>query len=129
MRRTGFIPEPTILSLITCEVSLPIYCSAENDAGIICPSCKTSLSALLSSGEAGCPDCYTVFGDILFPTSLTPESANGARMPSSRRYDIERIRKINDLRSSIKSAVESENYELAASLRDEVRRLESQKRA
>ena len=50
-------------------------------------------------------------------------------MPSSHRTSIDRIRSINDLKARIKIAIETENYELAATLRDEIRKLESSKRA
>ncbi len=123
-----FIPEPTLLSLTRNDRSHQLYCSADtNEEAAVCPSCSTSLVSLISGGYAGCPECYTVFCDLIFPTALTPENAKGARMPSSRRESIERLRSISELRSKIRLAIESENYELAASLRDEVRRLESGK--
>lgn len=129
-RATPLIPEPTLTSLCKEDSPLPIYCSAnESDLSSTCPYCSTSLESVVTRGRAGCPECYTAFCDLLFPTSLTPESAHGARMPSSRRALIDRVRSINELKSRIKIAVETENYELAASLRDEIRKLESQKRA
>ena len=124
----SFLPNPTLLSMTRTEQPIQIYCSANaNEEAAVCPSCSTSLVSLVSGGFAGCPECYTVFCDLIFPVSLSPESSRGARMPSSRRDSIERIRSISELRSKIRLAVESENYELAASLRDEVRRLESGK--
>ncbi len=129
-RSTPFIPQPSLTSLCSHRASLPLYCSAnEADISSTCPYCSTSLESIVTKGRAGCPECYTVFCDLLFPPSLTPESARGARMPSSRRSAIDRIRSINELRSRLKIAVETENYELAASLRDEIRKLEAQKRA
>ena len=127
-KASPFLPVPTVLSLTQIDRSHQLYCSADtNEEAAVCPSCSTSLVSLVAGGYAGCPECYTVFCDLIFPTALTPENARGARMPSSRRESIERIRSISELRSKIRLAVESENYELAASLRDEVRRLESSK--
>jgi protein-arginine kinase activator protein McsA len=124
-----FIPEPSLYSLCSKRQQIAIYSSAgESDLSTSCPYCSTQLETILSKGITGCPECYTAFACFLFPASLTPESARGARMPSARRASIDRIRAINDLRSRIRVAVESENYELAASLRDEIRKLESQKR-
>ena len=125
-----FIPKPTLTSLLLDEVSLHSYCSAnESELSSPCPYCSTSLESAVSRGRVGCSECYTAFCDFLFPSSLAPESARGARMPSSHRTSIDRIRSINDLRARIKIAVETENYELAATLRDEIRKLESPKRA
>ena len=126
---SSFLPCSSLLSLAPINVTNPLFCSADtNEEAAVCPSCSTSLVSLIAGGYAGCPECYTVFGDHIFPTALSPENSRGARMPSSRRESIERIRSISELRSKIRLAVESENYELAASLRDEVRRLESSKR-
>ena len=125
-----FIPEPSLYSLCAKKPSFAIYSGAsESDLSMSCPYCSTQLETIISKGTVGCPECYTAFSCFLFPASLTPESAKGARMPSSRRASIDRVRAINDLRSRIRIAVETENYELAASLRDEIRKLESQKRA
>ena len=128
IRALPFIPEPTLTTLIAPETTSSIYCSAtESELSSTCPYCSTTLDTILSCAHVGCPECYSAFSDLLFPVSLTPEIARGARMPSSRRATIDRIRSINDLRSRIKMAVETENYELAATLRDEIRRLETQK--
>ena len=125
-----FTPQPTLTSLQPLHTSLPIYCSADEQLLMTsCPHCSTSLETAMSRGRLGCPDCYSIFADALLPSSLSAECARGARMPSSRRSAIDRIRSINDLKSRLKIAVESENYELAATLRDEIRRLEAIKRA
>lgn len=125
-----YIPTPTLTSLLRDDIGFHFYCSAsESDYSTPCPYCSTTLESITLRGRVGCPECYTAFCDLLFPSSRTPESARGARMPSSHRTSIDRIRTINDLKTRIKIAVETENYELAATLRDEIRKLESQKRA
>ena len=47
-----------------------------------------------------------------------------ARMPSSRRAFIDKKKALEALKADIKVAIEKENYELAASLRDKVKKLE-----
>lgn len=127
---TPLIPSPTLNSLQPPEPPLPLYCpSNDSDIQSSCPYCATALDIIVSTGKAGCPECYTVFADNLLPASLNAETAHGARMPSSHRATIDRARSINDLKSRIRIAVETENYELAATLRDEIRRLESPKRS
>ncbi len=125
-----FTPTPTLTSLQAPHTALPSYCSADETLLLTaCPHCSTSLESYISRGRLGCPECYTLFADSLLPSSLSAECAKGARMPSSRRTAIDRIRSINDLKSRLRIAVETENYELAATLRDEIRRLEAMKRA
>lgn len=124
-----FIPTATLLSLSSLQVE-GLFSNQEEDRGrAVCPYCATTLESICEKGRAGCPECYTVFGDALFPSSRTPESAQGARMPSSRRALIDRLRSIAELKAQIKIAIESENYELAATLRDKIRKLEGSRRA
>ena len=124
-----FIPEPTLSALI-CSEPLALYVrQAEGGGRVICPYCATPLDTVTQKGRVGCSECYTVFADSLFPSSLSPERAEGARMPSSYKAEIDRTRSISELKAKIRIAVESENYELAATLRDKIRKLEGSQRA
>ncbi len=121
-----FFPELSLLSLSAPHALGGIYCARnEGVTGSVCPHCSTSLETASSSGHVGCPECYTVFSELIIPSSACAESAHGARMPSSRRERFGRLRSIAELKAQIKLAVESENYELAATLRDKIRKLET----
>ncbi len=124
-----FIPTPTLTSLSIIDRSSLYYHRDEQTDRVTCPSCATSLESAVKRGKVGCPECYTVFAEALFPSALSAESAPGARMPSSRRALIDRARRIKELKAEIKIAVESENYELAATLRDKIRKLENTRKA
>ena len=125
---TSFLPSPTLFAFTKEDISLHIFCSAEEDQmRSACKVCSTSLEEIVRSGRFGCTECYASFSDSLFPSSLTLDNAKGMRMPSSRRDRLDRARLISDMRLKIKVAVEKENYELAATLRDEIRKLEAQK--
>ena len=78
------------------------------------------------SGEIGCPECYATFGGTLLPASPTPTSAYAARMPSRRRARLDREKNLNELRVKLRRAIDSEDFELAATLRDNIRALEKQ---
>ncbi len=120
-----FIPSSSLFSLSEQSRNmLPIY-AAEADGGERkCHFCSTSISLVRRTGRVGCPECYSLFDELLFPSILTVDSAIGARMPARRRTAIERRRNIAALKLKIKLAVEAENYELAATLRDEIKKLE-----
>ncbi len=124
-----FLPTPTLSRLQEENELFRIYCSPRTKRGeSVCPRCATALETVLKTGRASCPDCYTVFAELLIPSSLSEGSAAYARMPLSRRESIDRTRSIAGLKDQLKIAVEAENYELAASLRDKVRKLESVQR-
>ncbi len=89
-----------------------------------CKRCGTKLSDIMEKGIAGCGECYEIFlpcFTVFAPISLD----KGARMPNSHRKSIERAQEISKLKSDIKQAVEAENYELAAALRDKIKKLEN----
>lgn len=95
---------------------------------IRCDNCGLSYDDFRHLGQLGCSSCYTSFDRQLEPilkkihgntihTGKVPVRAGGtARF----RQDIERLRK------ELATAVGSEEYERAAQLRDEIRRLEEQ---
>ena len=129
-RGTVFIPEPHLYSLVCARSELPIYLSAADGnvtASQKCSFCGTDLESVRQSGTVGCAGCYSVFAPFILPSTLTPEAAEGARMPSRRRAAIERQRSIGNMKNKLRLAVETENYELAASLRDKIRELELHK--
>jgi len=91
----------------------------------VCPACGESYSDFRSTGLMGCEKCYTAFAEkveeILIKRNDSARYAHdGADAAESRRVSIRR------LRGRMKTAIESEDYEQAARLRDEIRELEKQ---
>jgi len=95
-----------------------------------CNLCGVSLSEIVKSSRLGCAQCYETFYAQLKPTlqrihgalehtGKTPEDGN----PELRRRR-EQEQQLADLREQIAQAVKDENYEQAAQLRDEIRKLE-----
>ncbi len=124
----SYTPDCRLFSLSPAATAFPIYASSDDDGKTRCQYCSSSLEAVISSGELGCPECYSAFSKILFPMSLDCENAAGARMPQSRRANIDRIHMLAQMKKKLREAVDSENYELAATLRDEIRRLDGEKK-
>jgi protein arginine kinase activator len=94
-----------------------------------CPRCGGSLQDFRESGRLGCPECYRSFeaplrdllrrlhgsthhmGERYADRASEPAVANGGQRAA-------------DLREQLRVAVETENFELAAELRDRLRVLE-----
>ena len=119
-----FVPAPTIVSLSRAGGVLTH--AARTNAATICRGCGISADEIMVSGEIGCPECYSTFGGTLLPASPTPTSAYAARMPSRRRARLDREKNLNELRVKLRRAIDSEDFELAATLRDNIRALEKQ---
>ena len=96
---------------------------------IRCAFCSASLKDFRASGRLGCARCYTSF-----ETSLREllRRVHGSARHVGRRYvpavpsDItpENLTVLGELRERLRRAIESEQFELAADLRDRIRVLE-----
>ncbi len=96
-----------------------------------CASCGTTEAELRRTGRAGCPDCYHAFEDILNPYIKQVHGADrhiGSAPTSAAAQCAEHAQEnpIDGLKSKLQDAVGSENFEEAARLRDEIRRLEDE---
>ena len=97
-------------------------------AGDNCPRCGASLQDFRESGRLGCPECYRSFeaplrdllrrlhGSTHHVGERYAERGDGA--PADGRVETA------ELREQLRLAVETENFELAAELRDRLRVLE-----
>jgi protein arginine kinase activator len=108
--------------------------------GAACPSCGLVYSDFRKSGLLGCPECYRAFESQLGPllerthegatnhTGKIPRRALAASRLAGHGEDLlgsaeERTRRVTTLRRQLGEAIESEQYERAAKLRDEIQRL------
>ncbi|MCR5783221.1 MAG: UvrB/UvrC motif-containing protein [Clostridia bacterium] len=103
------------------------------NAGIACEKCGTTFEEIAETGEVGCPECYRTFYDKLMPMieSVHGNAAHTGGAPDSALRDREaaqedRRRKAVMLREELTRAIQEENYEHAAELRDALRELEEQ---
>lgn len=92
-----------------------------------CPNCKSSYSKIAAQGRMGCSECYQYFEPYLEPALRKIHGANQHRGKIPRRLGASfRInREINDLKIRLHAAVEKEEYEKAAEIRDQIKELES----
>ena len=97
-------------------------------ADIACPECGITFREFRSNGLLGCPKDYQVFDKHLSP--LIERAHEGAThhvgKAPGRLQETEPSRhvKMARLRRSLKQALGVEDYELAASLRDEIKAME-----
>jgi protein arginine kinase activator len=101
--------------------------SSEEQEELLCDVCGLSYSDFREQSMLGCPNDYEAFSDHLVP--LLQRAHEGAsehigkvphRAGSSEKKQIALLR----LRAELKAAVAAENYEHAASLRDQIRQVE-----
>jgi protein arginine kinase activator len=92
-----------------------------------CASCGTSLRDFRASGRLGCAQCYGAFEQSLRDLL---RRVHGSAKHVGRRYEaanpqlLERDAALNALRDRLQQAIQSEEFEAAATLRDQIRTLE-----
>ncbi len=95
--------------------------------GGVCSSCGGTLQDFRETGRLGCPDCYSTFEPHL-RTLLRRIHGSSRHMGSAyvepHAEPLDRERMLRDLRDKLRRAVEEENFELAAELRDRIRGIE-----
>lgn len=97
-------------------------------AGKACPKCGATFAAIRREGKVSCPHCYEFFREELAPTvqSLHGRATHNGRAPAGLRFEREKKTKLDTLRRELRAAVEDEQYEKAAQLRDQIRSLEKE---
>jgi protein arginine kinase activator len=90
-----------------------------------CPRCGFSQADFKKSGRLGCPECYRTFAEGL--SGLLKTMHKGTRhvgkAPEALRQTRDNIDRLKQLQKKLTKAVEDENYEAAAALRDEIKTL------
>ena len=96
---------------------------------LTCDNCGLSFSQFREQSLVGCPECYRAFEKALAP--LLERAHEGAthhvgKVPSRAGSGEARQQKLLRLRKRLADAVSAEDYEMAAALRDDIRRFEEQ---
>lgn len=115
---------------------------------IVCPSCKTSYQEFVDSSRFGCPDCYSVF-DLLISDNIKKLQGNDTHKGKKPKYQkIEPVSAVGEpgktisdygnaglketlpvkeqlaiLKARLQEAVLKEEFEAAASYRDQIKEL------
>ena len=96
---------------------------------VTCPKCSLTFREFQVKGQLGCAHDYTAFQNLLLP--LIKSAHEGAehhvgKVPPTADETVRRQTQLLRLRNELQEAVEQENYELAAGLRDKIRILEAE---
>lgn len=93
-----------------------------------CSLCGATFRQLAESGKVGCPACYASFREELAPTlkRLHGSAVHRGRAPGAFEAKRSATEKLASLESALKQAIEAEEYEEAAKLRDQIRDLRAQ---
>src|SRR6266436_730226 len=100
----------------------------ERVGSVQCPSCGLLYSQFRETGRVGCAECYEAFKYQLRPLlrRIHGSVEGKAKRPPRAGGDETRARQIRRLHDELQRLVEHEDFERAASVRDEIRRLQAE---
>jgi protein arginine kinase activator len=123
------VQDPTGFAL--ADLLLGIGAAEEIEKGATterCPVCGYTQADFKKTGRLGCSSCYTTFEDGL--TTLLKAMHKGTehvgKLPQRAIRAVELHDRMRTLSENLEKAVAEENYETAASLRDQIKQLESE---
>ena len=93
-----------------------------------CEKCGNSFDDIIRSGMLGCSDCYTTFYDRLLPSlqRIHGKLKHIGKVGQIMGETACKTNKIDSLKQELAKAVEEQNYEQAAILRDKIKEEESE---
>jgi len=121
-------PENLSISSLMDKVELEVD---TGEATMVCESCGTTHQDFKKGGRLGCEACYHVFRPVLDPLldGMHAGTKHLGKVPAGSASRIKFEKSVVNLRGELNEAVEKEDFEKAAKLRDQLRDLESKTNA
>jgi protein arginine kinase activator len=93
---------------------------------IVCSNCGLTYQEFKKSGKLGCTDCYKEFKVVLEPRikSLQAGVKHIGKIPKMKGKELVQRRNLKDLKEEMQKLIVAEEYERAAVVRDEIKKLE-----
>ncbi|MBI4430682.1 MAG: UvrB/UvrC motif-containing protein [Candidatus Omnitrophica bacterium] len=94
-----------------------------------CSTCGQSIAELSKSGRLGCPDCYKNLQRSLLPIikRVQRSTQHVGKRPQKVSAKVKRQITVRELEEKLKKFIAQEDYEKAAEVRDEIRKLAAEK--
>ena len=111
---------------------------AEQEMGLCCGNCGTTLESILTGNPLGCSECYAIFEDMLLEDLISTQSIPSRLESTLKRkksqplhigksaqtsVEIPTSSRLSALNEALNDALKKENYEQAAWLRDQIKDL------
>ena len=121
------VQDPTGFALADLLLGIGAAEEIEKRAGAQkCPVCGFTQADFKKSGRLGCSACYQAFSEGLntLLKAMHKGTEHVGKLPQRAYREIEISDRMRTLTEDLQKAVAEENYETAASLRDQIRKLE-----
>jgi len=94
---------------------------------LTCTQCGADIGYIEKTGKVGCEKCYEVFSSTLNPyiSKIHHNAQYMGKIPNSANKKIKIKRELEDLKAKLNAAVEAQEYEQAAIIRDKIKEMEA----
>lgn len=94
----------------------------------VCPNCGTSFDEIGQQGRLGCSMCYQAFQEPLesILRRIHGNSRHTGKVPQRGASRLKVQRRIEELKAALSKAIAKEEYEKAAEIRDQIKKLEKE---
>jgi len=125
------VNDPTGFSLADLLLGLGASQEIEQAAGgaeLKCSRCGFTQADFKKAGRLGCPECYRTFAEALegLLKTMHKGTRHVGKVPESLRQNRDVSERLNALQKKLAKAIEKEDFEGAAVLRDEIKQLTAQ---
>lgn len=122
------VNDQTGFSLADLLLGLGASQELEQSAGgveVKCPQCGFTHADFKKTGRLGCPECYHTFSEGLsvLLKSMHKGTRHVGKVPEQLRSRRDLSDRMNALQKKLTKAIETEDFEAAAQLRDEIKQL------
>lgn len=105
--------------------------SQKSSQQLRCPNCNMTYKEFNKTGKFGCAECYGTFEPYLenIMKRVHGSTQHNGKVPNRTQGALKIKRELLRMKEQLKNAVEKEEYETAAKLRDQIRDLEKEENA
>lgn len=100
---------------------------ASNVPQLFCEKCGMSYEEFQKTGKVGCSNCYEIYREKLFPLlkRLHGNVEHHGKVPHRVSEVVKASKEVEKLKDDLSKAIQNEEYEKAAEIRDKIKSLES----
>lgn len=98
-----------------------------------CPECGSTYGDITNTGKVGCASCYEAFYSELLPSikRIHGNTTHAGKVPASAEFcevkaEVKTEDEVKVLKAQLKAAIDEQNFELAATLRDKIKEKEAE---
>jgi protein arginine kinase activator len=129
--KTKGVNDPTGFSLADLLLGLGASQELDHASGgveVKCPRCGFTQADFKKTGRLGCAECYKTFGEGLegLLKSMHKGTRHVGKVPECLRQTRDLSDRLMGLQKKLNKAIEEENFEQAAQLRDEIKQMSAQ---